>query len=112
MCEGLSGSTSSATTLYQRALLRISPDLSRNGTSVGLELQMSGNGVISNDADRFKRFYSYCFGVHEHTLPMARESRLSGCVLPLVCVTPTSSGRFRFIDSVLPTKHLFGHDRP
>ena len=28
------------------------------------------------------------------------------------CVTPTSSGRFRFIDPVLPTKHLFGHDRP
>src|SRR6204780_5764638 len=42
---------------------------------------LSGYGVISNDADRFKRFHSYCFGVHEHTLPMARESRLCGCVV-------------------------------
>src|ERR1700689_3010132 len=44
-------------------------------------LEMSGYGVISNEADRFKRFHSYCFGVHEHTLPMARESRLCGCVV-------------------------------
>jgi hypothetical protein len=33
-------------------------------------------------------------------------------VLFFTCVTLTSSGRFRFIDSVLPAKHLFGHDRP
>jgi hypothetical protein len=32
VCEELSGSTSSATTLYQRASLRISPDLSRYRT--------------------------------------------------------------------------------
>jgi hypothetical protein len=43
---------------------------------------------ISNDADRFKRFHSYCFGVHEHTLPMARESRLCGCVVSLVSPQP------------------------
>jgi len=49
---------------------------------------MSGYGVISNDADRFKRFHSYCFGVHEHTLPMARESRLCGCVVSLVSPQP------------------------
>src|ERR1700677_655876 len=51
-------------------------------------LEMSGYGVISNDADRFKRFHSYCFGVHEHTLPMARESRLCGCVVSLVSPQP------------------------
>jgi hypothetical protein len=47
-----------------------------------------------NDADRFKRF-----------CPRTHPSYST-------CVTPTSSGRFRFIHPMLPTKHLFGHDRP
>src|ERR1700677_2660453 len=33
-------------------------------------------------------FILYCFGVHEHTLPMARESRLCGCVVSLVSPQP------------------------
>ena len=71
---------------------------------------MSGNGVISNDAGRFKRFYSYFFCPRTH---LPHGTRIASPWLPcFTCVTPTSSGRFRFIDSVLPTKHLFGHDRP
>jgi hypothetical protein len=49
--------------------------------------------------------------VHEHTSSIAREWR--PCELRLFTpVTLTCSARFRFIASVLPTKHLFGHDRP
>jgi hypothetical protein len=44
VCEGLSGSTSSATTLYQRGSLRISPDLSRY-RPYEVELHFSGYGV-------------------------------------------------------------------
>ena len=110
MCEGLSGSTRSAATLYQRASLRISPDKSRYRTSPVLELQMSGKGVISNDADHFKRFYSCFLWARTH---LSHGTRIASLWLScFTCVTPTSSGRFRFIDSVLPTKHLFGHDRP
>src|ERR1700678_2353477 len=74
-------------------------------------LEMSGYGGISNDADRFKRFHSLLFWC-----PRTHHS-YGARVAPLwlrcfTCVTPTSSGRFRFIDSVWPTKHLFGHDRP
>src|SRR5277367_6061607 len=43
--------------------------------------EMSGYGVISNDADRFKRFYFIFFLSHEHTFPTARGSRFSGCVV-------------------------------
>src|ERR1700678_909368 len=73
-------------------------------------LEMSGNGVISNDPGRFKRFYSYFFCPRAH---LPHGTRIASPWLPcFTCVTPTRSGRFRFIDSVLPTKHLFGHDRP
>jgi hypothetical protein len=68
------------------------------------------NGVISNDADRFKRFYWYFFCARTH---LSYGTRIASLSLPcFTCVTPTSSDRFRFIDKVLPTKHLFGHDRP
>jgi hypothetical protein len=66
--------------------------------------------VISNDADRFKRFYSSFFFIRTH---LYHGTRIASLWLPgFTCVTLTSSGRFRFIDPVLPTKHLFGHDRP
>jgi hypothetical protein len=42
---------------------------------------------------------------------MARGSRLCGRIV-FHLLHPDSSAHFRFIDSVLPTKHLFGHDRP
>ena len=71
---------------------------------------VSGYGVISNDADRFKRFYSCFFCPPTH---LSDGARIASLWLPcFTCVTPTSSGRFRFIDPVSPTKHLFGHDRP
>jgi hypothetical protein len=67
----------------------ILPSISRvTGKVVLIGFHSSDYGVISNDADRFKRFHSYCFGVHEHTLPMARESRLCGCVVSLVSPQP------------------------
>jgi len=71
---------------------------------------VSGYRVISNDADRFKRFCSCFFRARTH---LSRDTRIASLWLRcFTCVTPTSSGRFRFIRSVLPTKHLFGHDRP
>ena len=73
-------------------------------------LEMYGKGVISNDADRFKRFYSYFFCARTHLSHCTRIASLG--LRCFTCVTLASSGRFRFIDSVLPTKHLFGHDRP
>jgi hypothetical protein len=73
-------------------------------------LHFSGQRVISNDADRFKGFYSYFFCVRTY---LSHGARIASLWLPcFTCVTLTSSGRFCFIDSVLPTKHLFGHDRP
>jgi hypothetical protein len=66
--------------------------------------------VISNDANRFKRFHSYffCAGIQ-----LSHGARIASLWLRcFTCVTLSSSGRFCFIDSVLPTKHLFGHDRP
>ena len=90
----------------------ILPSISRvTGKVVLIGFHSSDYGVISNDADRFKRFHSYCFGVHEHTLPHGARIAFQW-LRCFTCATPTSSGRFRFIDSVLPTKHLFGHDRP
>jgi len=71
---------------------------------------MYGKCVISNDADRFKRFYSSFFFIRTH---LYHGTGIASLWLPgFTCVTLTSSGRFRFIDPVLPTKHLFGHDRP
>jgi hypothetical protein len=44
---------------------------------------------------------------------LSQGTRFASPWLPcFTCITPNSSGRFCFIDSVLPTKHLFGHDRP
>ena len=72
--------------------------------------QISGNGVISNDADRFKGFYLYFFSPRTC---LSHGTRIASLWLRcFTYITPNSSGRFRFIDSVLPTKHLFGHDRP
>lgn len=76
----------------------------------GLVLHLSGYGVISNEAGLFKRVYSYFFCPRTHS---SHSTRIASLWLPwFTCVTPTSSGRCRFIDPVLPTKHLFGHDRP
>ena len=50
MCEGLSGSTRSAASLYQRA--SISPGKSRYRTNTGLVLHMYGKRVYQ-DLDRF-----------------------------------------------------------
>lgn len=47
----------------------------------------------------------------ERTSVLARETRLSLSLL-FICVTLTLPSPFTFINSVLPTKHLFGHDRP
>ena len=75
-----------------------------------MRLYFSGESAISNDADRFKRFYSSFFFIRTH---LYHGTRIASLWLPcFTCVTPTRSGRFRFIDPVLPTKHLFGHDRP
>ena len=71
---------------------------------------MDGKSVISNDADRFKWFYWYFFCLRTH---LCHDTRIvSQWLCCFTCITPGSSGRFRFIASVLPTKHLFGHDRP
>jgi CubicO group peptidase (beta-lactamase class C family) len=84
--------------------------LSITDMRLGTKKSLSGNRVISNDADRFKRFYSYFFCPRTH---LPHGTRIASPWLPcFTCVTPTRSGRFRFIDSVWPTKHLFGHDRP
>jgi len=71
---------------------------------------MSGYRVISNDAGRFKRFYSWVFCARTH---LCHDTRIA-CLWPYVFQSrhPNSSAHFGFIDSVLPTKHLFGHDRP
>ena len=50
MCEGLSGSTRSAATLYQRASLRISPDKSRNRKLSVSFRQMHSSGVKPNQS--------------------------------------------------------------
>jgi hypothetical protein len=55
-------------------------------------------------------FISYFFCPRTHPSYDTRIASVWLCCF--TCVTPTRSGRFRFIDSVLPTKHLFGHDRP
>ena len=47
--------------------------------------------------------------VREHTSSIARASRPCG-LRSFTPVTLTCSARFRFIGSVLPTNHLFGHD--
>ncbi|MGA8037418.1 MAG: hypothetical protein WB985_15740, partial [Candidatus Acidiferrales bacterium] len=61
------------------------------------EIHMDGNGVISNDADRFKRFCSYFFSPRTH---LSRGTRIaSRWLCCFTCITPNSSGRFRFIDS-------------
>ena len=88
--------------------LRPSPDEVVNRTSGNTPLVR--HRVISNDVDHFKRFSSY-FCAHEHTF--SHGTRIAFRWLRcFTCVTLTSSGRFRCIDPVLPTKHLFGHDRP
>ena len=83
------------------------------GTGVRLvraNAHMFGNGVISNDADRFKRFYVLFFLSTNAPSPRHAD-RVSVATLFHLC-HPNSLGPFCFIDSVLPTKHLFGHDRP
>jgi hypothetical protein len=53
-------------------------------------------------------FISYFFCPRTH---LPRDTRIAFHWLRgFTCVTPTRSGRFRFIDSVLPTKHLFGDE--
>jgi len=53
---------------------------------------MSGNGVISNDADRFKRFHSYFFRVRIH---LSRGAPIASLWLPcFTCVTPNQLGPF------------------
>src|SRR5271170_3142150 len=106
-CSFLQGLSQALKTYSKRGALYIA---SRYRTSAVLELHMYGNGVISNDVDHFKRFSSY-FCAHEHTF--SHGTRIAFRWLRcFTCVTLTSSGRFRCIDPVLPTKHLFGHDRP
>jgi hypothetical protein len=90
-------------------VLAVSSRASGAGLAADFTYPVTALSLTTPTVSRDFIFYFFC---HEHTLPTTRESRLSGCVLPLVCVTPTSSGRFRFIDPVLPTKHLFGHQRP
>ena len=85
-------------------------DLTQSSERLTTETDLSGKSVISNDADRFKRFYSDFFCARTH---LSHGTRIASLwLLCFTCATPTSSGRFRFIASVLPTKHLFGHDRP
>src|SRR6202453_4632426 len=57
-----------------------------------LRFHLSGYGVISNDAGRFKRFYSYFFCPRAH---LPHGTRIASPWLPcFTCVTPTRSGRF------------------
>jgi hypothetical protein len=51
------------------------------------------------------------FSAQEHTSSMTREPRVCGRII-FPSRHPNRSAHVRFIDSVLPTKHLFGHDRP
>jgi len=73
-----------------------------------IQFDFSGNRVISNDAGGFKRSYYYFFCARTH---LHHGTRIVSLWLRcFTCVTLTSSGCFRIIDPVLPTKHLFGHD--
>ena len=67
--------------------------------------------ALSLTTPTVSRDFIHIFSAYEYTFPGARQSRLCVCLVSLVS-PPTSSGRFRFIDPVLPTKHLFGHARP
>jgi len=67
--------------------------------------------ALSLTTPTFSRDFIRIFCAHDHTFPVAREARLGGSVVSPASPL-TSSGRFRFIASVLPTKHLFGHHRP
>jgi hypothetical protein len=69
----------------------------------------SGNRVISNDAGRCKSFFS----VELLQSNASRRRRTNASVLELlfICVTLTCSA-VAFINSVLPTSHLFDHSRP
>jgi hypothetical protein len=51
------------------------------------------------------------FSAQAHTSSMAREPRVCDRIV-FPSRHPNRSAHVRFIDSVLPTKHLFGHDRP
>ena len=85
-------------------------DNAETGHVVLIGFHLQGYRVISNDADRFNRFYVLFF---LSTNAPSYGTRVAFQWLRcFTCVTPTRSGRFRFIDSVWPTKHLFGHDRP
>ncbi len=93
-----------------RAPVLICPTHTQRHRRCEVALHMCDFGVISNDADRFKRFCSYFFSPRTH---LSRGTRIaSRWLCCFTSVTLTSSGRFRFIASVLPTKHLFGHHRP
>src|ERR1700678_1460572 len=62
------------------------------GHVVLLRFHLSGYGVISNDAGRFKRFYSYFFCPRAH---LPHGTRIASPWLPFfTCVPPTRSGRF------------------
>ena len=69
---------------------------------------------ISNDADRVKSFFKFFLLLltgFAHTSSSTHELHLF-LLLPFICVTLTCPSPFTFINSVLPTKHLFGHHRP
>jgi hypothetical protein len=67
------------------------------------------NWSISNDADHVKSFF-FSLLQGSGTLLRRRTNRVLPDPLLFICVTLTCSARFPFINSVLPTKHLFDHD--
>jgi hypothetical protein len=73
---------------------------------------------ISNEAGRVKSFFAPDLSSLAHTTTLLRNLRSCSADdsprSPIFHSCPTYFARARvyFIDSVLPTKHLFGHDGP
>ncbi len=67
------------------------------------------SGTISNDAGRVKSFLISLLPCSVTPLSLRRTVSLFGALLDC-CPCPTYSlGPCQFINSVLPTNHLFGH---
>jgi hypothetical protein len=59
----------------------------------------------------FFKFFLFLIAEFAHTSSSTHELHLF-LLLPFICVTLTCPSPFAFINSVLPTKHLFGHHQP
>src|SRR5277367_2187010 len=91
VCEGLSGSTRSAATLYQRASLRITPDKSRKRTCSGLVLHLSGKRCqLNRSTQHFLEVYSQEF----ESLGFFLVVDLSAALLCPVPTVYSRTGRF------------------